>query len=319
MSQTRSEMRSAHPISIPTSQGARDELASDEGPSWFTIGWIPVLGVSLGLFAWGLSLIFAGQAPGFLPALPSQWGGIDLVGIALVAAAGPYGIKAALDDRTQRRLEEQFPDFLTDLAANRRAGFTLAEAVRLAAQGDYGPLTPHVNRMAAQLSWNIPFEEALDRFADRVQTPLVTRSTTLVLEAERTGGYITDVLEAVARDAREIRRLERERRLSMRTYTMVMYVTFLVFLSVVLVLQTQLLPQLFQAAGSQTGGGFSRLVNTELTLADHRTFFYTSTLVQALGSGSMAGLMSRGRVEPGILHVAVMALAGVLAFSVFIG
>ncbi len=281
--------------------------------NWYWLAWTPFLLLAAGLYAWGFWLLFAGPPVPYAPALGMGLGGIDLVGAATVLVLAPVGIRAALDDRRQRRLEEQFPDFLTDLAANRRAGFTLSSSVRLAAEGAYGPLSLHIRRMAAQLSWNVPFEEALQRFADNVDTPLVSRSTTLVLEAERTGGYVTDVLEAVAHDAREIKHLDRERRLSMRIYTIVMYVTFLVFLGVVSVLQVQLLPSLVTAAG--TGGPIGNLAATDLTLEAHRTFFYTATLVQAIGSGSMAGVMAYGRVGPGLLHAAVMTLGAVFTFS----
>lgn len=293
------------------------ELTSDEGLPWFWIGYVPTLVIALALLLWGAALLFVGTVPAFLPALPTGYGGIDLIAVGVTLVVGPYGAYAAFEDRRNRRLEEQFPDFLTDLAANRKAGFTLAESVRLTAQSDYGPLTPEIERMAAQLTWNIPFEEALQRFSTRVDTPLVSRSITLVLEAERTGGYITDVLEAVSRDAREIKHLDRERRLSMRMYTIVMYVAFLVFLGVVAVLQAQLLPQLVSATESATGGTgvLGKLAESTVTLEEHRTFFYVATLVQALGSGSMAGMMARGRVGPGLMHAAVMILMGMAAFT----
>lgn len=302
------------------SGGTHDLLSADSGVSWLWFVWGPSLLAALGLALWGFSIMFTGSAPAFLPPIPAGFGGIDLVGVALVLALAPYGIHAALEDRRNRRLEAQFPDFLTDMAANRRAGFTLADSVRLCANSDYGPLTPEIERMASQLSWNIPFEEALERFAKRVDTPLVSRSITLVLEAERTGGYITDVLEAVARDAREIKRLDRERRLSMRMYTIVMYIAFLVFLGVVAVLQAQLLPQLVTATQAAEGGAgaLSQLAGSDITLQQHRTFFYVATLVQALGSGSMAGMMSRGKIAPGLLHAAFMAILGILTFTFFL-
>jgi flagellar protein FlaJ len=263
------------------------------------------------LYGWGALILFA-EPPAVLPRLPGLLGGIDLVAGGIVLTLFPPGIRFLLEDRRQRALDEQFPDFLSDLAANRRAGFTLAESVDLAGGGDYGPLTEEVGRLAAQLSWNVPFEEALQRFADRVDTPLITRATTLILEAERSGGHITDVLAAVATDARQIRRLERERHLAMRTYTLVMYVTFLVFLAVVAVLQVQMLPQLLEASGAAASDVFG---SGEVGLVDHRRFFYTSALVQALGSGTMAGIMGRGRVGPGLIHAATMALITVFAFS----
>lgn len=270
------------------------------------------------VFLWGLTLTLDVGAAVGLPGAPSPLAGIDVLGIGLVLALGPYGLQAARESRRTRRMEELFPDFLRDLAANRRAGFTLATSVELAADGEYGPLSPEIRRMAAQLSWNVPFEEALQRFADRVDTPLVRRASSLVLEAERTGGHITDVLDAVARDIRELKHLDNERRLSMRLYTVVMYIAFSVFLGVVLLLQTRMMPQLVQAGSGDLGGALSGLAVGDVTLEDYRVFFYVSTLVQAVGNGTVAGLMSAGEIGPGLQHASFMCLLGVLSFGMLL-
>lgn len=303
--------RTAH-ASIPSRFSGAEDGRLEVDPYWLVTAPALILGVLA--LAWGSLLLFV-SPPAFLLSLPTPLEGIDLLALGLFLLLTPVGMRALLDDRRRRALDDQFPDFLSDLAANRRAGFTLAEAVRLAAHSDYGPLTPEVRTMAAHLSWNVPFEEAIERFAERVDTPLVVRSTTLVLEAERSGGHITDVLSAVARDAREIRRLDRERRLSMRAYTVVMYVTFLVFLAVVAVLQSQMLPSLVAATDVIEQGP---IPTTATSLEAYRTFFYTAALVQALGSGSMAGFMARGRVAPGLIHAAVMVLVTIATFSVLL-
>lgn len=305
--------RTAQPL-VPSSL---DDRQRGQGlhVRWYWLAAAPAFVVAGLALAWGFTLLLAPRPPAFLPSLPSPLGGIDLVAAGIVLAVGPVGLRGLLEDRRRRALESQFPDLLSDMAANRRAGFTLVESVELAARGDYGPLTPEVNTMAAHLSWNVPFEEALQRFAHRVDTPLVVRATTLILEAERSGGHFTDVLSAVARDAREIRHLDRERNLAMQTYTIEMCVTFLVFLGVVAVLQAQLLPQIVEAT---SGAGGEIVPGATVPVESYRTFFFTSAIVQALGSGSMAGIMARGRVMPGLIHAAVMTLLALLTFSVLI-
>ena len=50
--------------------------------------------------------------------------------------------------------------FLRDVAASHRGGLTLTASVQIAAKGEYGELTPEIRKMADQLSWNVPFNEA---------------------------------------------------------------------------------------------------------------------------------------------------------------
>ena len=62
--------------------------------------------------------------------------------------------------------------------------------------------------MATQISWGISFGEVLEMFTERVKSPIVTRAVTMVDEANRAGGRISDILLAAAYDAREIKALE---------------------------------------------------------------------------------------------------------------
>jgi len=247
-------------------------------------------------------------APVPLPAL-GPLGAVDVFGVGLVVAFGPAGIHAAREARETRDLEERFPDFLRDLASNRRAGVALADAVEAAAESE-------VERMAAQLSWDVPFEEVIQRFRDRVATPLVDRACAIVLQAERAGGRITDVLVAASRDVRALRALQNERRSTMAMYTIVVYLSFLVFLAVAVMLHTQFLPQLVEAgeaAGQQgLGGGFE---GGSVNLEDYRQFFYVSSVVQGVGGGVLAGVLAHGDPRPGLQHAALMVAISAAVFG----
>ncbi|MCA1818621.1 MAG: type II secretion system F family protein, partial [Halobacteriales archaeon] len=190
-----------------------------------------ILGTSLAialLVSIPLPLLIQGYDVGFVPA--SAW--IDVMCLSLLVAIGPYGFYQAREHRRIRTLEERFPDFLRDIASSHKGGLTLTQAAVIASRGEYGPLTPEVKKMSDQLNWNVSFNEALQRFSDRVQTPLVQRAVSLILQANKSGGATTEVLLAAARDAREIKTLEQERKVSMSLYTVVIYVTFFVFLGV---------------------------------------------------------------------------------------
>ncbi len=249
---------------------------------------------------------------------PSQrW--LDFFSFGLLAALGPYGFYVAARRKRVKDLEARFPDFLRDLAASNRAGLTLTNSVTIASHGEYGALTPEIVKMADQLSWNVPFTEALDRFAERVQTPLVERAVSLIMEADSAGGNVTDVLVAAAKDAREIKNLENERRTTMVMYTAIIYITFAVFLGGAAVLYGTFIPQLVatgtavKAAGIS---GFGPISFNILTLAEYRTFYYLSALVQAVGNGFVAGLIESGSALAGMRHSFIMVAITWITFTV---
>jgi flagellar protein FlaJ len=248
--------------------------------------------------------------------LPSgRW--LDFLSFALLSALGPYGFYIVNRQKRIRRLEERFPDFLRDIAASRRAGLTLTAAVTIAARGEYGALTPEIQKMADQLSWNVPFDEALQRFADRVNTPLVQRAVSLIIEASRSGGNVTDVLLAAARDAREIKNLEMERTTTISLYAAIIYITFFVFLAVAAVLYGTFVPEILKSSTiAAKGGGFGGLSFGSVSLEDYRVFYFLAALVQGLGNGFVAGIMATGKTLSGLPHSFAMVAVtyGVFTF-----
>ena len=277
-----------------------------------------VLGVSLPL---GAVLILLGvfvQAQDGAFGLPgSAW--LHVLSLGILLSLGPYGFYVAAQQRRIRSMEERFPDFLRDLASSHQGGLTLNAAIHVAARGDYGPLSPEVQKMADQLTWNISFDEALGRFAERVRTPLVRRTVSLILEASRSGGNTTDVLRAAARDAREIKTLERKRRLNMSVYTMVIYVVFFVFLFVIAVLYDQFVPEILAAGEAQRESGIQGIGGLDLggvTLDDYQTFYFLAGVVQGIGNGILAGVMGSGKALLGLRHGFWMVLFTYLTFVI---
>ncbi len=277
-----------------------------------------ILWVSLGLA--GLTLVFAMViALGLDIFGVSQGRWVDFVAIAILLGVGPYGFYVSHEYNRIRRLEERFPDFLRDIASSHRGGLTLPSSVAIAARGEYGPLTPEVQRMADQMSWNVPFDEALQNFAERVSTPLIQRTVSLVQEASRSGGATSEVLLAAARDARQLKNMENDRRLSMTLYGVIIYITFFVFLLVAAVLHQQFVPQIIRSSETLVAvgspGGFTISV---VTIEEYRAFYFLASVVQALGGGIVAGMMATGKALLGLRHAFIMVFIAYITFALFL-
>lgn len=246
----------------------------------------------------------------------SRW--VDVLSIGFLITFGPYGFYIAGRLRRIRQLEERFPDFLRDVAASHRGGLTLVASVQVAAKGEYGVLTPEIQKMADQLSWNVPFEEALRQMMGRVRTPLVERAITLINEASRSGGSTTDVLLAASHDAREIKNLETERRTTMGLYAAIIYITFGVFLVVAAVLYGQLVPEIIRAAEATSGTdrvGVPGLTLNVPTREEFRGFYFLAAVMQGTGNGLLAGMFQTGRFLSGMRHAFVMVAIAYVTFT----
>ena len=240
---------------------------------------------------------------------------IDFAIFAILTLIGPFGFYEYSRYKKVNQMEERFPEFLRDLAESRKAGMTLPRAVEMSAKGDYGYLTPEIRRMAVQISWGVSFSESLKRFGERLKTPLIQRTTTMVVKASHAGGKIADVIEAAAKNVREIKILQSERRTEMKMYLAIIYISFFVFLAVILALAVMFLPQLLEAseeAGAIVGGG------SGFSAEEYQFIYICTALSQAIGSGIVAGALSEGKILPALRHGTIMILITYIIFKLLI-
>jgi flagellar protein FlaJ len=289
--------------SRPTLQGEQLTLyvGIPIGLALFIVGAFNALGVVT-------ILIRPGEPTGLNPAL-------DFFVLGTLAIIGPYGFAASARYRRISRIESRLPDFLRDVAEAGRFGMTLPDAIVVASRGRYDLLTAEIQKMASQLEWGVPVATALRLFKERVNTPLVNRTVSIVIKANEAGGNVADVLSMVARDTRDAQITTQERQITMLTYLTVIYISFYVFLVTIYIMAAVFLPQMIIAgqqvasSGSSAGGATAISLNftaiPELFLA-----FMVAVIVHAVGDGIMSGVIINGRVSEGFQHATIMLASG---------
>ena len=244
--------------------------------------------------------------------------GADFIIIAIIILTGVYGIYEYMRLRRVRKIDSRFPDFVRDLAESRRAGMTFTKAIMYSSKGNYGVLTPEIQKIARQISWGSSVENALTAFSRRVNTKLIKRTISLIIETSRSGGNVADVLEAASKDAREIKLIESERRASMMSYVAVIYVGMGVFLLILVVLCTGFLPSMV-GAGAQ-GLHQAALAKSDLmSQADVTQLFFLAALIQSGLMGIVAGVFEEGTPISGVKHTFVMLMIVWLIFKLAVG
>jgi flagellar protein FlaJ len=225
-------------------------------------------------------------------------------------------------ERKKNEVEEKFPDFLRDLAEYWKGGLSMTVAVQTLATSEYGALNDEVKKMSDQLSWGIKFSDVIRQFADRVGTPLVQRAIALIAEADRAGVKISDILVTAANDSRELKFLEGERRRAIGSYIAVIWTSYFVFLGVIVVLARVFIPAIAGSNSSGEDGGDSggqTIGNMTIRNIDplfFLTIFYYGVTMQAMGNGTMAGLMANGRFSAGFKHSGMMILVALVVFNI---
>ncbi|MGA1866560.1 MAG: type II secretion system F family protein [Thermoplasmatota archaeon] len=241
--------------------------------------------------------------------------------LSFITCAGSISYYETRKRKRIDRIEDRLSDFLRDISESMRAGQTLHEAIKTSSGGEYGSLTPEIEKMAMQVSWGVSASRALDMFAERVSTPLVKRAVTLINEASSAGGNVSTVIDAAAKDTRELQIMKKTRKTEMSMYTYVIAIAFMVFLVVIGIMFATFVPQMedlsetYNTAGTQGGaspGGFDP-TTVDFTLM--KFLFFWAAAIQAIGDGIIGGIMSSGRFTNGLLMSTVFGIITWLAFD----
>ncbi len=226
--------------------------------------------------------------------------------------------RARLDDAKDREIR----DFVHAVSGHVSLGRPFPAAVeRVAAEVDLGALQPDVDDLAFNLGMTTSADDeadvraaALDRFVDRVGTPLAAQTIGLVTGALEAGSDSEDVFETLET---EIGRLYHERkalRSRLLVYVAVGWTTALLVVGIVLAVNATVLDG-FSQLSAVTDVGTTMTLDPEAVQPSRDRFrFYVVTQATVIASGWFAGVASRDRYEA-LLHSGLLVLLTYLVFA----
>ncbi len=233
-----------------------------------------------------------------------------------------YAIVREYYKRRINRIEAALPDLLERLASLNEAGMSVVEGLRRLRSSDLGVLSPEVSRIWRDIEYGSNIDDALIRFGRRVRTLAVSRVVTLWANAMRASGDMGPVLRVAAEQARSEVKLKRQRSQKMMTYLVVIYVSFFVFLVIVIAVNEVLIPSLPDAVPTPDEEQASRAVGAagafdqlgEVNQAAYALVFFHGAMIQAVCAGFIAGQLGEGSLRDGAKHAAVMVAIAYVMF-----
>jgi flagellar protein FlaJ len=261
----------------------------------------------------------------------------NLVIISVFICVVPYFIYRYSQFLWIKSVEEQFPNFVRDLADSSRSGMSLSECIGIAVKANYGKLTPEIQKMHNRLSWGTPFLRVMDIFQKNVKdSKIILEAMSIIRQSYESGGSIPDTLDSVAKDILMLKEAEAERASLVREQVMIMYGLFFIFLGISVMIIYVMVPMLQSQASASIGiGGFAFVnpcegglvfpcgffsgicavlsVSTPLTCY-YVAIFFSVVLVQGIFTGLIAGQLGENSPISGIKHSLIMSFAAVAIF-----
>lgn len=255
----------------------------------------------------------------------------SFVFVGMIVVVLQFLIDFFVEVRRQKEIEDAFPDYVRNLVGAVKSGMPISKAIVYVSKTEYGPLTYYAKKMSNQIEWNIPVRRVMTNFANEIGNPIIRRSISTVLEAEKSGGNIEDVLGSITDSLITIKRLKDERKSSIQGQITQSYVIFFIFLAVLIVIQNVLIPYMSQMDANESAGfsGGSAIAELQAgAAADYSSpaaafktiiswfkslsgIFMMLALFQSFFAGIILGKMSEGDYRAGLRHSFIMMGAAI--------
>ena len=259
-----------------------------------------LLFIIIGLLVIAVNLAFLSEIPLLFPML-NLAGGLIAVVPSLLMFYSRY--------RRKREMEEQFLIFIADLTDAINSGMTLPLALEHTSRRNYGALKPHVDSMASQVDWGIPFPKALSIFGKRTGSVPIRRAIETIIQTYKVGGKLADTLNSIGQSLIILDRIKKERVSSVHSQIITSYIIYFVFILILVILQIFLLPSLLPQAGGLPGTSPAPL--QEIFAGSFINFI----IVQGFFAGLVTGKLAEGSTIAGLKHSVLLIAIGYTIFS----
>ena len=158
--------------------------------------------------------------------------------------------------------------------------------------------------------------EALENFAKRINTPSVKRIAVTINKALEIGGNTSAVFEAAAKEIDQTKLVEQQRRTEMSLYSIVIFISFFVFLAVILIIDNTIFKEFFELQEQMPGqsiGHMQLAQNVDQNLL--KNTFFSFVLVQSIGGGLLGGFMMDGKLSSGVRFGFILVLISFFVFK----
>ena len=242
--------------------------------------------------------------------------GVAIAVVPFLVVSVPLMVFYELNQRRKRHVARRLPDTLDVLASANQMGLSLAESLELVSRSVSGDFAEELTKVRNDIEWNGDVRRALLSLADRLEVPQLTRTCNILAEGARSTGDLHKILSIAAEDTRQRYRLERNRNQELQAYTTIVIVGFLVYLTVIVILDFSFLGTIAEQvedAGDLSGAGLVSIQGDTVGL--YRALFFHSALIQAVGTGLISGKLTDNSVLSGLKYSIGLVVVTVLVFA----
>lgn len=128
-----------------------------------------------------------------------------------------------------RKIEGIFPDFLSLVSSNLRAGMTVDRAMLLSSRPEFDPLDKEILQTGKDISTGKPVELALNDMGKRINSEKINKTLIIILSGIKAGGDLAVLLEETSQTMRQKEFIEKKAASQVLMYTIFIFLAVSIF------------------------------------------------------------------------------------------
>jgi len=265
--------------------------------------WVIVALVStviVGAGAWMVSAFFIHEAN----LLPIAFG---LATFVLMIGLPYMKFQSIIDS-----IEANFSDALKQMADTLKAGDTYESALREVANAEYGRLSEEMELALRRLEEGENLDTSLRGFAGRIESKVVKRVISIVLDSVRTGASLADILDEIADDVRDYHRLKEHRKAN-TTMQFIFMVVAGGLIAPAIFGEVNAVMKIFSAVSTQAVSPAQQAAGAAITNF-MLTLIQIYIIIEVLASGTMMSIIREGKFNKSIIYIPVLLLVAFVSY-----
>ncbi len=212
------------------------------------------------------------------------------------------------------KIEQELPEALKQMADILKAGGTYEYALREISHADFGPLTVELENVLRKLEEGENFEDSLSSLSYNIDSRLVKRSVTIIIDSVKAGAGLADILDEIAEDIRDTNRIHHERRSQTLMQVLFMVTAGAIVTPFIFGLISTIVD--FLVASSSQMSNLSTEVKLEATQAKYILLYLLQiyVFIEITASSVMISLMREGKKNKSIIYLPILLFIGYIVY-----
>ncbi len=229
-------------------------------------------------------------------------------------------------DKRKTKMEAILPDYFQLVSANLRSGMAIDRSMLVAARPEFEPFSGNIQDMNNRLFSGESLETVMIGLANSYRSNSLTRSVRLIIEAERYGGKMADLMEEISRDLRGQQIVQKEIASQLFMYSIFIAFAGLIAAPVLYGLTSQMIKItdsvwtniLATNPGGlpSTGTSFLTPQPPLITIQQYHTFSFVAIAIITGFAAIIMAAINSGKPIRGLRYLPIFIIVGILIFLI---